>query len=95
MEKDFQKLTTVFGVEKMAKTKNGGFIMDEYRINPKTKCIDCKFLGEPNSEGWTCHKYPKKIPGSIWKSGECENYVFENKEIENDGEGLELLIDED
>lgn len=75
--------------------KDNKYVLDEYMITPKTKCIDCKFLGEPNSEGWTCHKYLKKIPGSIWKSGECESYVFENKETENDDEVLEMLIDED
>lgn len=85
---------TISRSEKMAKTKNGGFIMDEYMINPNTKCIDCKFLGEPNSEGWTCHKYPKKIPSTIWKTGNCTNYVFENKDI-NDTDLPELLFDED
>lgn len=78
----------------MAKTKNGGFIMDEYMITPNTKCIDCKFLGEPNSIGWTCHKYPKKIPRAIWKTGKCTNYVFESKEID-DTDLPELLFDED
>ena len=78
----------------MVKNKDGKFIMDEYMITPSTKCIECKFLGEPKGKGLTCYKYPEKIPGSIWKSGKCTHYVFEKKEID-DTDLPELLFDED
>ena len=32
------------------KNKEEKFIMDEYMITPSTKCIDCKFLGEPKGK---------------------------------------------
>lgn len=51
----------------MAKTKDGGFIMDEYAITPYTICLDCEHLKGPTDSGWKCKAFPNGIPANVWK----------------------------